>query len=224
MEFDLRQLNGRDRYKLLASVVVPRPIALVTTADEQGRVNAAPFSFFNVMGSDPPLVALGIGDRAGGVPKDSAANIAATKEFVVNLVDESMAQRMNVCAIDFPAGTDEIACAGLTCTAGLHVRPPRLAESRVALECREVQTVRIGANRVVMGEVLAMYVADEFIDAERLHVRAEALGLIARMHGAGWYARTTDLFELPRMTLGQWQTTPAGHAPAAPPAVPGGRP
>lgn len=216
MEFDLRRLSGRDRYKLLAGAVVPRPIALVTTADERGRVNAAPFSFFNVMGSDPPLVTLGIGDRAGGVPKDSARNIEATKEFVVNLVDESMAQRMNVCAIDFPAGTDEIACAGLTCAAGSHVRPPRLAESRVALECREVQTVRIGANRVVIGEVLAMHVADDFIDAERLHVRAEALGLIARMHGAGWYARTTDLFELPRMTLEQWEAqSPAKSVAAA---------
>lgn len=216
MDFDLTQLNGRDRYKLLASVVVPRPIALVTTLDEQGRVNAAPFSFFNVMGSDPPLVALGIGDRPGGVPKDSARNIGATKEFVVNLVDESMAQRMNVCAVDFPAGTDEIACAGLTCTAGSHVRPPRIAESQVALECREAQTVRIGQNRVVMGEVLALYVADEFVDATRLHVRAEALGLIARMHGAGWYARTTDLFELPRMSLEQWNASSAAARGARP--------
>ena len=209
MEFDLRRLGGRDRYKLLAGVVVPRPIALVTTVDAGGAVNAAPFSFFNVMGSDPPLVALGIGDRAAGVPKDSARNIAATGEFVVNLVDESMAQKMNVCAVDFPAGTDEIACAGLTRTAASHVRPPRIAESRVALECREAQTAQIGRNRVVMGEVLAVHVADEFVDPARLHVRADALGLIARMHGAGWYARTSDLFDMPRLTLEQWRARPA---------------
>jgi flavin reductase (DIM6/NTAB) family NADH-FMN oxidoreductase RutF len=212
MEFDLRAMDARDRYKLLVGVVVPRPIALVTTVDAEGRVNAAPFSFFNAMGSDPPIVVLGIGDRPGGGPKDSARNIRATGEFVVNLVDETLAERMNVCAVDFPAGTDELKCAGLTCLAQSRWRTPRIAESRVGMFCREIQTVEIGRSRVVMGEVLTMYVGDEFVDPERLHVRAEELGLIGRMHGAGWYVRTTDLFQMPRLTVAEWEAKSGGGA------------
>src|SRR5688572_32679538 len=140
MEFDLRRLNSRDRYKLLASVVVPRAIALVTSVDAQGRVNAAPFSFFNVLGSEPALVVLGIGDRPDGAPKDTARNIRLTHEFVVNLVDEAIAERMNICAVDFPAGTDELRHAGFTCLPSADVQPPRLAESPVNLECREIST------------------------------------------------------------------------------------
>lgn len=210
MQFDLRQLESRDRYKLLAGVVVPRPIALVTTIDPNGGINAAPFSFFNVVGSDPPLVILGIGDRPGGLPKDSARNIRATHEFVINLVDEAIAERMNVCAIDFPEGTDELARAGLTPTASTDVRPPRIAESPVNLECRELQTIEVGRNRVVMGEVLRLHVSDDAVDEARFHVHADKLRLIARMHGAGWYARTTDLFEMPRMTFAEWEARSAG--------------
>jgi len=201
MQFDLRQLPSRDRYKLLAGVVVPRPIALVTTVDPEGRINAAPFSFFNAMGSDPPLVVLGIGDRAGGVPKDTARNIRATRQFVVNLVDETIARRMNVCAVDFASGTDELACAGFTPAPSVDVRPPRIVESPVNLECRELQSIEFGQNRVIMGEVLRLHVRDDAVDPHRLHVHADKLRLIARMHGVGWYARTSDLFQMDRMTL-----------------------
>src|SRR4051794_33989417 len=123
MEFDLKELRPSDRYKLLAGVVVPRPIALVTTLDPEGRANAAPFSFLTGRGSAPPLVALGIGDRASGGPKDTARNIALTKHFVVNLVDESLAEGMNVCAVDFPVGVDELRAAGLAPAPSV-VRPP----------------------------------------------------------------------------------------------------
>ena len=212
MEFDLGKLDARDRYKLLAGVVVPRPIALVTTVDGAGRVNAAPFSFFNLVGSDPPVVALGVGDRAGGEPKDTARNIRETGEFVVNLVDESMARGMNVCAVDFPAGTDELACAGLTVKPSATGRPPRIAEARVTLECRAARTVEVGRSRVILGEVLWAYVGDEFVDAATMHVHGEKLGMIARMHGGGWYARTTDLFEMPRLTAAQWREQGGGGA------------
>jgi flavin reductase (DIM6/NTAB) family NADH-FMN oxidoreductase RutF len=204
MEFDLDKLDPRDRYKLLVSVVVPRPIALVTTVDGAGRVNAAPFSFFNAIGSDPPLVVLGIGNRPDGEPKDTARNINETGEFVVNLVHDAMARAMNVCAVDFPAGTDELTCAGLTVRPSTTGKAPRIAEARVSLECRAARTVEVGRNRVILGEVRWVHIADEFVDPQRLHVHAEKLDLIARMHGAGWYARTTDLFEMPRMTVGEW--------------------
>jgi flavin reductase (DIM6/NTAB) family NADH-FMN oxidoreductase RutF len=124
---------------------------------------------------------------------------------VVNLVDESMAEGMNVCAIDFPAGVDELRAAGLTPVPSLHVPPPRIAESRVHLECREAAMLAIGNNRLVIGEVIHLQVRDEFVDANRLHVHAERLHLIGRMHGSGWYARTTDLFQMPRLTFEQWR-------------------
>src|SRR5687768_6986952 len=111
MEINLRELDAKNRYKLMTGVVVPRPIALVTTLGENGVVNAAPFSFFNVMGSDPPIVAMGPGWRPDGSAKDTALNIRATGEFVINLVDENLAQQMNICATDFPAGESEIEAA-----------------------------------------------------------------------------------------------------------------
>jgi flavin reductase (DIM6/NTAB) family NADH-FMN oxidoreductase RutF len=205
MIFDMETLEAQNRYKILTATVTPRPIAWVTTLSESGVINAAPFSFFNVMGSDPPLVALGIGDRASGGPKDTARNIALTKHFVVNLVDESLAEGMNVCAVDFPVGVDELRAAGLTCAPSVLVPPPRIAESPVHLECREVATLEIGNNRLVVGEVLHLQVRDDFVDDSRLHVHAERLRLIGRMHGSGWYARTSDLFQMPRLTYEQWR-------------------
>src|SRR5690606_21973205 len=129
-----------------------------------------------------------------GVPKDTALNIRATREFVVNLVDEAMAEQMNICAIDFPAGTNELEQARLTCVPSERVRPPRIAESPVSFACREHATLEIGRNRIVLGEVLGMHVRDELLDAEDMHVRAEAMHLIGRMQGGGWYLKTSDIF------------------------------
>lgn len=211
MEFDLRQLAPHDRYKLLVSVVVPRPIALVTSLDEAGRINAAPFSFFNLMGSDPPIVALGPGDVRPGEPKDTARNIRCGGEFVVNIVDEALAAPMNICAVNFPPGVDELAAAGLTPLPGLQVRVPRIAQSPASLECREHSTLCIGCNRIVLGEVLHLHIRDDLVDAERLHVDGQKLRAIGRMHGGAWYARTSDLFQMPRLSYEEWQ---AGHQDA----------
>ena len=204
MLLDFNTLAARDRYKLLVSTVVPRPIALITSHDEAGRLNAAPFSFFNAMGADPALIALGVGDRRGE-PKDTAGNIRSHQHFVVNLVSEAIAEPMNVTAIDFPAEVDELAEAGLTAVPMAEGWPPRIAESPVAMQCVEASTTHIGRNRVILAEVRAMHVEDELIDAEKLHVRTDALHLIGRMHGAGYYSRTRDLFELPRLRVEEWQ-------------------
>jgi flavin reductase (DIM6/NTAB) family NADH-FMN oxidoreductase RutF len=204
MQFDMAQLAPRDRYKLLVSTVVPRPIALVTSLDEAANVNAAPFSFFNVLGSDPPLLALGIGNRDRDTPKDSARNIARRGEFVVNMVDEAIAARMAVCAVDFPPGVSEVEMSGLTTEASTQVRVPRIAQSPVSFECRELQTTEIGRNRVIFGEVLELHIRDDLIDVEKLYVRTEQLHAVGRMHGAGWYTRTDDLFELPRLSYEEW--------------------
>ena len=204
MRFDMDKLAGRDRYKLLTGVVVPRPIALVTTVDADGTANAAPFSFFNAMGSDPALVVLGVGNRSREAPKDSARNIRAGGEFVVNVVTDEIAGAMNVTAVDFPPGVDELDAAGLTAAASHRVRPPRVAESPVNMECREHSTVEIGKNRVILGEVLCMHVRDDLVDPVRFYVHTERLNAVGRMHAPGWYCRTHDRFDLPRMTYEEW--------------------
>ena len=205
MEFDLRQLSNHDRYKLLTGVVVPRPIALVTTRNLEGHYNAAPYSFFNAMGSDPPVVVIGVGNRQSGEPKDTAHNIRSTREFVVNLVNEAIAEKMNITAVDFPPEEDDLAMAGLTPVPSVQVQTPRIAESPVNLECREIATLNIGQTRVVVGEVLHFHISDEFIDPVKLHIHTDQLHIVGRMHGGGWYVRTTDLFKIDRLTYEEWQ-------------------
>ena len=205
MRFDMDKLAGRDRYKLLTGVVVPRPIALVTTLDGAGGVNAAPFSFFNAMGADPALVVLGVGNRSREEPKDTAKYIRASGEFVVNIVTDEIAEQMNLTACDFPPGVDELQMTGLTAAPSHRVKPPRVAESPVNMECREVSTTEIGRNRIILGEVLCMHIRDDLVDPEKFYVFTEKLQAVGRMHAPGWYTRTHELFELPRPNYEEWK-------------------
>lgn len=200
MEFDLTALAANQRYKLLAGLIVPRPIALVTSRDAEGRVNAAPFSYFNLMGSDPPVVALGIGRRSSGEPKDTARNILDVREFTVNIVDEALAHAMNVCAIDLPAGASELAPARLTPAESAQIAVPYVAEAPASLECRLRETVEIGGSIILLGEVVHIHLRDDLFDSEKFYVLTDKLQPIGRMHGGGWYARTTDLFDMPRFS------------------------
>ena len=202
MFFDFSELAARDAYKLLAGSVVPRPIALITSRGEQGVINAAPYSFFNAIGSDPALVVVGISDGAAG--KDTGRNIRASGEFVVNLVSRSMAEAMNICATDFPPDQSEVEAAGLQTAPARRVAIPRLVASPVSLECREHTTLLIGRNRIVIGEVLGMWIDDEFVDDKNFHVETGALQLIGRMGGAGGYTETQQPFEIPRLSYQQW--------------------
>lgn len=205
MQFDMRALPPLARYKLLTSSVTPRPIAWVTSRSRDGRNNAAPFSFFNAMGDDPPVIVLGILRRPDGSPKDTGANILETGEFVVNLVSESDAAAMNVTCIDAPPEIDEIDLAHLDTAPSVLVVPPRIASAPVSFECRRAESVSLGGRQViVIAEVLMAHVADRFVlDAERLYLDTPAMKLIARMHGSGWYLRATDLFKMPRP---KWET------------------
>lgn len=198
MELDLEGRYAERAYPILASLVTPRPIALVTTLGADGAVNAAPFSFFNVLGAEPPIVALAPGDRDDGTPKDTARNIRANHEFVVNLVDEAIAERMNLCAASLPYGVSELKHAGFTPAPSSVVKPPRIAESPVSLECAEWGTLQIGGNRVVIGLVKRVHLRDEFFDATQGRVRGEKLMLIGRMASPHWYCRTRDRFEMVR--------------------------
>ena len=198
MEFDLEGEHRKLAYKLLAGLVTPRPIAWVTTQDEQGRVNAAPFSFFNVLGTQPPIVGFAPGDREPGIPKDTARNIRQTGEFVVNLVDESLAEAMNRTATDLPAGESEVVYAGLTTVPSRVVAPPRIAEAPVALECTEWSTLEIGRNRLVIGVVRRIWTRDGVIDPVSFLVNGEAFRPIGRMQVPSGYCRTGDRFEMER--------------------------
>jgi flavin reductase (DIM6/NTAB) family NADH-FMN oxidoreductase RutF len=142
--FSLRDLSKQDRYKLLSGIVIPRPIALVTTLDANGAVNAGPFSFFNVFSEDPPLVALGLQHKADRTPKDTTRNIHRDGEFVVNMVDEALASAMNDCAVDFPSGESEVAALGLAVSPSVDVKVPRLAAAPFALECKRSVSLAFG--------------------------------------------------------------------------------
>jgi flavin reductase (DIM6/NTAB) family NADH-FMN oxidoreductase RutF len=210
MLFDFATIGAQNCYKLMISTIVPRPIAWVVTQDPEGRLNAAPFSFFNAFSGDPPIIGIGIGGRrpedAPGTWKDTGANIRATGEFVVNLVPYGAAEQMNVTATEFEASVNELHEAGLTTLPSAKVKPPRIAESPVALECERFTIVELNVDRaLVLGRVLAMHVRDDAVlDANRCHIDTPKLDLIGRMHGAGWYSRTTDRFEMPRIKVQDW--------------------
>ncbi|MCD0165928.1 flavin reductase family protein [Deinococcus sp. 12RED42] len=204
--FDLTALPAAARYKLLTATVVPRPIAWVGTLGADGHVNLAPYSFFGLMGSDPPVVAFAPGDRADGTPKDTALNIPPGGEFTVNMVSAALADAMNATATDFPHGHAEPDALGIALTPGVKVRVPRVAAAPAALECREVQTLTIGRTRIILGEVLGLTLHSGAVqDAQRYHVDTAALDLIGRLGGRGTYAHTRDTFTIDRIPFEEWQ-------------------
>src|SRR5580704_3537476 len=207
MIFDMEKPGGRGSYNLLIGLVAPRPIALVTSMNEDGRLNAAPFSSYNYLCTDPPIIGMGVTNRipGGPVPKDTAWNIRRTGEFVVNVVTEDMMPKMNICATDFPADVNELEMAGFTSMPSQVVKVPRIAEAHAALECREFTTMEIGRSRIILGRVVSIYVEDRFIDPAGPYVRAEELHAIGRMNGLGSYVRTRDAFlTLPRIPYEEW--------------------
>ena len=197
-EFDASQLDWHSQYKLLIGTVTPRPIALVTSLGKNGP-NAAPFSFFNAVGSDPAMLMFSAGDREGAV-KDTIANIEHCPEFVVHIVSYELRDKMNVCGVDFPPETNEIVEAGFTAVPSRRVRPPRLLEAPVALECKLFRIVELGQKpySLVIGEIVHFHYRDGIVN-ERFHVDVKKIDPIGRMAGRDGYVRTTDCFEMPRL-------------------------
>lgn len=202
MQFDMRALPLLARYKIINSTITPRPIAWVTTLSADGIGNTAPYSFFNAVGDDPPMVVLGLLKHpVTGEMKDTARNITSTGEFVVNLVSERDAEQMNLCSVEAPAHVDEAKKAGLQMLPSTVVRPPRIASSPVGFECRKLVALDIGPRQtVVLGEILVAHIADEFIlDPDKLYLDTPAMKLIGRLHGTGWYTRASgDMFKMER--------------------------
>ena len=211
MLFDFKDIPPKECYKLLVSTVTPRPIAWVVTQDSQGQLNAGAFSFFNAFSGDPPVVGIGMGSYKPGRPKDSRVNIRETGEFVVNLVSEANAEQMNITSIEFDYGVNELEQAGLNTLPSVRVKPPRIAESPVAMECELMQIVELGEDSgLVLGRVVAMHIRDEFVlDAAKYYIDTPNLKLLGRMHGRGWYARTSDLFDMPRIPVSDWKMKPS---------------
>jgi len=208
MDFDFSQSPPREIYNLLIGLVAPRPIAWITSLDLDGRLNAAPFSAYNYVCTDPPIVAIGVANRPGPgiVGKDTAQNIRQTREFVINVVSEELAEAMNVCAVDFPPGVNELEQAGLATEPSRLVKPPRIARAPAALECREYTTMEIGRSRIILGQVVGVHVKDEFLDPKGPYVRAEEMHAVGRMNGLGSYVKTRGaFFHVPRMSYEEWQ-------------------
>ncbi len=184
-------------YRILVGAVVPRPIAFVSTISPEGVRNLAPFSFFNVVCGDPPVICFSPIWR--NPPKDTIVNIRATGEFVVNIVSEDFADRMNICSGEYPSSVDEFSLSGLTPVDSVVVRPPRVKESHVNMECRLMQIVDVSARpmggSLVIGEVVRFHVDDAVI--EDFRIDADKLGAVGRMSGSD-YARTRDRFSLIR--------------------------
>ena len=200
MIIDVRSADVVAVYRALIGVVTPRPIAWVTTVDGEGRVNLAPFSFFNAFGANPPVVVFSPVLRRDRSKKDTLQNLSSVNEFVLNAAVEELAEKVNATSRELPPGQSEADHAGLTLQPSAMVRPPRVAESPVHLECRVRQILPIGdgplAANLVIGEVLLIHIADFVLD-DRGAVDPRKLGTIARL-GGDYYCRSTDLFEMER--------------------------
>ncbi len=190
-------------YKILCSLVIPRPIALVSSLGPGGAVNAAPFSFFNVFSEAPPLIVLGLQHKADHGPKDTTRNIAAHGEFVVNMVDEALADAMNLCATDFPAEISEVASAGLTTAPSTTIRTPRIAEAPAALECVRELSLAFGPQReLLIGKVTHVHVREDVMD-EGFNVDIARYQPVGRLFGNS-YSRQRDVFSLDRLDYATW--------------------
>ena len=215
MQIDPALHSTADNYKVLTNLVVPRPIAWVTSLSQSGVINLAPFSFFNAVGSDPLYVVISIGQNDSGEPKDTANNIRASGEFVVNLVTEDLFEAMNISAADFPPETSELEATRLHTAPSVRVKTPRVAEAQASLECKLFSAQALGANTLFIGEVVMFHVADHLL-GPRLHINDFAP--IGRLGSPSVYCRTSDRFDAARISYAQWVSadrtadkTRAGH-------------
>ncbi|SFB85474.1 NADH-FMN oxidoreductase RutF, flavin reductase (DIM6/NTAB) family [Polaromonas sp. OV174] len=195
MQIDFATLTAYQRYKLMASLIVPRPIALVTTQNADGVVNAAPFSMFNMLGEDPPILMISINKLKDDGLKDTSANILANGEFVVHIADEAMAVQMHRCGETLPSSRSELDHVGLTTAPSRAVRPPYITEAPVSFECRLSEKLETASRHIFIGEVLWLHARDELIDIERHRVRLQNYFPVARF-GASYYIRTRDRFAM----------------------------
>ncbi|MFY9327004.1 MAG: flavin reductase family protein [Georgfuchsia sp.] len=201
MQIDPALHSFAENYKLLTNLVIPRPIAWITSKSHDGVINLAPFSFFNAVGADPVFLIVSIGLNDAGGTKDTARNIESRGEFVVNLVTEDLFAAMNISAADFPPDISELEVAQLHTAPSAHISVPRVAESKVSMECVLHATHPLGANTLIIGKVVMFHIADHLL-GPRLHI--ENFTPLGRMGSPSVYCRTTDNFDVPRISYAQW--------------------
>ncbi len=199
MILDPGTITPGDFYRFMISVVVPRPIAFVSTVSDDGRFNVAPFSYFNAITNQPPLLGISI-NRRRGVPKDTLRNIEATGEFVVNTVDESLGQRMVQTSGEWPEDVDEFALTGLTPVPSDLIKPPRVGESPVSLECRLHRLIELGNTHFVVGEIVLAHVKEAVLTDGRVDIAK--LRPLARLGGDG-YSVVRDVVHMARPKVEQ---------------------
>ena len=197
MIIDPQSFEGFNR--VLTGVVVPRPIAFVSTMSKDGLINLAPYSFFNAVAYDPPTIVFSSSRHAGDKRKDTLAHIEETGEFVVNIVVDDIAEAMNRTAAEYPSEVSEFEIAGLTPAPSQQVRPPRVAESPVNMECRLQQVVPLGQGEhqhgLVIGQIVLMHIRDDIIEGHRInHQRLKPTGRLA----GSMYCHTSEVFEMVR--------------------------
>jgi len=199
VQFDPNKLSEAQQYKLMTGTIVPRPIALVTTLGEHGP-NAAPFSLFNIAGTEPPTLFFSVGDQVDGSEKDTIQNLRKNPEFVVHIVNHAMVERMNVCSTNFPTGVNELEEAGFSVVPAVKVSAPRIAESPAQFECKVSQIIDVGTrHHMVFGEVLWFHYRADVVD-ERQRISFERLDPVGRLSGP-LYARLTETFKLIRPVI-----------------------
>lgn len=194
MQIDPATLDKRATYRLMISCIVPRPIAWVSTQSPDGVLNAAPFSYFQALGGQPPMIMIAIGNRRTGEPKDTRRNIEATGEFVVNILGEAAAPQMVRSSVDHPYGVSEFDEVGITAVASERVAPPRIGECGVALECKLDRVLQLGGSGVVIGEVVLFHIDDDLLDADGLvdPVRLNPMGRL----GGNNYAPVREIIAM----------------------------
>ena len=198
MQFDSQLVAQQSIYKLLIGCVVPRPIAWVSSLSADMLPNLAPFSFFMAVCNDPPTLAFSSGRRAGH-KKDTVQNIEHTQDFVVNLVDDTLAEQMNLTSGEYPQDVDEFALTGLTAAPSVKVKAPRVLESPINLECRAVQILPVGngPHSLVLGEIVYFHIRDDLYDPNTGRIDMHNLHPVGRLAG-NLYAHVHDIFEIKR--------------------------
>ena len=200
MTIDPQHQSPQDIYKLMVGAIVPRPIAFVSTLDAKGQPNLAPFSFFTAISANPPVICFSPMIRSSdGQKKDTLRNVEATREFVVNVVDDALAAQMNVTSGDYPPEVDEFEVAGLAVAAATRVAPPRVADAPIAMECRLDRIVPVGRANLVLGRIVHLHVRDGLYDPTTGRVDMHRLRPVGRLAG-NLYTHVHDIFEMKRPT------------------------
>ncbi len=205
MHLDPKTLSAEESYKLMTGVVVPRPVAWVTTLSPSGGVNLAPFSTFTFVSPKPPMLAFSVGQR-GGAYKDTARNILATEEYVVHIADRPLIEAVHASAVEYPPEVSETEMLGLETAPSLHVKPPRVTAAPIAMECRLRQCLEFGEtrSRLIVGEVVAFHFRDGLLDNGKIDTRA--LDPLCRLAGPnyatlGEIVALAPIFQTPKTTI-----------------------